>query len=149
MSPTDHLKPAEILLVEDSPTDALLAREALEYSKVNNHLHHVTDGVEAMAFLRKEGKYQGTPRPDLILLDLNMPRKDGREVLAEIKADEALKLIPVVVLTTSEDQADVLEAYEHYANCYIVKPVDFEQFARVVRAIDGFWFTVVTLPTEP
>lgn len=148
MKSRDALKPNEILLVEDSPTDALLAKEALEYSKVNNLLHHVTDGVEALAFLRKEGKYRGLARPDLILLDLNLPKKDGRAVLAEIKADEKLRLIPVVVLTTSEDQGDVVDAYEHHANCYIVKPVDFEQFAQVVQAIDGFWFSVVTLPIK-
>ncbi|HEV3439027.1 MAG TPA: response regulator [Gemmata sp.] len=142
------LQPVEILLVEDSPTDVLLAKEALEYSKVVNNLHTVPDGVEAMAFLRKEGKYQDVPRPGLILLDLNLPRKDGREVLAEIKSDEKLKRIPVVVLTTSKSEADVLKAYGLYANCYIVKPVDFEKFADVVKNIENFWFSVVTLPGE-
>lgn len=139
----------DILLVEDSPTDALLAREALEYSRMINTLHAVTDGVEAMAFLRKEGKYLDAPRPGLILLDLNLPRKDGREVLAEIKNEEGLKRIPVVVLTTSKSEIDVLQAYDLHANCYIVKPVDFEKFAAVVRTIENFWFAVVTLPGDP
>ena len=147
MNPITNGRPIEILLVEDSATDVMLAKEALEEAKLRNNLHVVKDGVEAMAFLRKEGKYSGVPRPDLMLLDLNMPRKDGREVLAEVKADDKLKYIPVVVLTTSHAQEDVLKAYGLHANCYIRKPVDFEQFANVVRAIDQFWFTVVTLPT--
>ena len=142
-------KPVEILLVEDSPTDVLLAREALEDSKIVNNLHVVTDGVEAMAFLRREGRTPHAPRPDLILLDLNLPKKDGREVLAEIKNDESLKRIPVVVLTTSKSEADVMRAYGLHANCYIVKPVNFERFAEVVRHIETFWFAVVTLPGEP
>ena len=141
-------RPIEILLVEDSATDVMLTEEALESAKMRNNLSVVKDGVEAMAFLRKDGKYADMPRPDLILLDLNMPRKDGREVLAEIKADKVLKHIPVVVLTTSQAQEDVLKAYGLHANCYIAKPVDFDQFANVVRAIDQFWFTVVTLPAE-
>ncbi|MDX1943834.1 MAG: response regulator [Pirellulaceae bacterium] len=141
-------KPIEILLVEDSPTDALLAKEALIVSKINNTLHIVTDGVEALSYLRRQGDYHNTPRPDLILLDLNLPKKDGREVLAEIKNDEQLKRIPVVVLTTSEEQKDVFESYGHHANCYIVKPVDFEKFARVIKEIEGFWFSIVTLPQE-
>jgi two-component system response regulator len=140
-------RPIEILLVEDSSTDVMLAEEALEAAKMRNNLHVVKDGVEAMAFLRKEGKYADAPRPDLMLLDLNMPRKDGREVLSEVKADDDLKTIPVVVLTTSQAQEDVLKAYGLHANCYISKPVDFEQFMNVVQAIDQFWFTVVTLPT--
>ena len=140
-------RPIEILLVEDSATDVMLAEEALEEAKMRNNLHVVKDGVEAMAFLRKQGKYSNVPRPDLMLLDLNMPRKDGREVLAEVKADVELKSIPVVVLTTSKAQEDVMKAYGLHANCYISKPVDFEQFTNVVRAIDQFWFTVVTLPT--
>ena len=140
-------RPIEILLAEDSATDVMLAEEALEHAKVRNNLSVVKDGVEAMAFLRRERQYSEAPRPDLIMLDLNMPRKDGREVLAEVKADESLRVIPVVVLTTSEAQEDVLKAYGLHANCYISKPVDFEQFANVVRAIDQFWFTVVTLPT--
>ena len=140
------LVPVEILLVEDSPTDALLAKEALEYSKIVNSLHTVPDGVEAMAFLRREGKYANSPRPGLILLDLNLPRKDGREVLSEVKNDELLKRIPVVVLTTSKSEIDILKAYGLHANCYIVKPVDFEKFAEVVSNIENFWFAIVTLP---
>src|SRR4028118_991893 len=140
-------RPIEILLVEDSATDVMLAEEALAEAKVRNNLSVVKDGVEAMAFLRKEREYSEVPRPDLILLDLNMPRKDGREVLTEVKADDNLKFIPVVVLTTSQAQEDVIRAYGLHANCYISKPVDFEQFANVVRAIDQFWFTIVTLPT--
>ena len=146
MTLPEKLRPVEILLVEDSPTDAMFAREALEYSKVCNNLHAVTDGVEAMAFLRREGKYAAVPRPDLILLDLNLPKMDGREVLSKIKEDERLKVIPVVVLTSSKDEADVLKAYGLHANCYIVKPVDFEKFAEVVKTIETFWFAVVTLP---
>jgi chemotaxis family two-component system response regulator Rcp1 len=142
------IQPVEILLVEDSPTDVLLAKEALEYSKIAHNLHSAPDGVEAMAFLRKEGKYSDAPRPGLILLDLNLPKKDGREVLAEIKSDEKLKRIPVVVLTTSKSEVDVLKAYGLHANCYIVKPVDFEKFAEVVKSIENFWFSVVTLPGE-
>jgi len=141
----ERFRAAEILLVEDSPSDVLLAKEALADSKIANCLHEVTDGVEAMRFLRKEGPYTRAPRPDLILLDLNLPRKDGREVLAEIKSDENLKRIPVVVLTTSKSEADVMRAYGLHANCYIVKPVDFEQFAQVVRSVESFWFAVVTL----
>ena len=141
-------RPIEILLVEDSSTDVMLTEEALEHAKMRNNLHVVKDGVEAMAFLRKERQYSAVPRPDLILLDLNMPRKDGREVLTEVKTDDDLKTIPVVVLTTSQAQEDVLHAYGLHANCYITKPVDFEQFANVVQAIDKFWFTVVTLPSD-
>jgi chemotaxis family two-component system response regulator Rcp1 len=147
MNSISQARPIEILLVEDSSTDVLLAQEALELAKMSNRLNIVKDGVEAMAYLRKEGKYADVLSPDLILLDLNLPRKDGREVLAEVKADPVLKCIPVVVLTTSKAQEDVLNAYGLHANCYITKPVDFEQFANVVRAIDQFWFTVVTLPT--
>lgn len=141
-------KPIDILMVEDSPSDVLLAREALEFAKVMNKLEVVSDGVEAIAYLRKEGKYAGAMRPDLILLDLNLPRKDGREVLAEIKADENLRLIPVVVLTTSKSEEDVLKAYGLHANCYITKPVNFDRFAEVVRSIESFWFSVVTLPSN-
>jgi two-component system response regulator len=148
MKPAPNVRPAEILLVEDSPTDALLAREALEFSKVCNNIHLVTDGEAAVRFLRKDGEFAGAVTPDLILLDLNLPRKDGREVLQEIKTDEQLKRIPVVVLTTSSQEADVLEAYGLHANCYIVKPVDFGKFAEVVQNIEHFWFAVVTLPTE-
>ena len=146
MTEKDKIKPVEILLVEDSPTDALLAKEALEYSKVANNLYIVADGVEALDFLRRQGKHTNAPRPDLILLDLNLPKKDGREVLKDIKNDEQLRLIPVVVLTTSTNEADVLKTYGLHANCYIVKPVDFQKFAEVVKAIENFWFVVVTLP---
>lgn len=141
-------RPIEILLVEDSSTDVMLTKAALKHAKMSNNLQVVKDGVEALAFLRKEGQYAEVPRPDLILLDLNMPRKDGREVLTEVKGDDKLRTIPVVVLTTSQAQEDVLKAYGLHANCYISKPVDFAQFTNVVRAIDNFWFTVVTLPVE-
>jgi CheY-like chemotaxis protein len=140
------LKLFEILMVEDSPSDALITREALEYAKLLHRLHVVEDGVRALAFLRREGPYAQAPRPDLILLDLNLPRKDGREVLVDVKADDHLKTIPVVVLTTSRADEDILRAYGLHANCYITKPVDFVRFAEVVRAIEHFWFTVVTLP---
>jgi CheY-like chemotaxis protein len=142
------LQPVEILLVEDSPTDVLLAKEALDSSKIANNLHVASDGVEAMEFLRREGKYLEAPRPGLVLLDLNLPKKDGREVLAEIKVDASLRRIPVVVLTTSKSDIDVLKAYDLHANCYIVKPVNFEKFADVVTLIENFWFVVVTLPEE-
>lgn len=148
MKPPERVKPVEILLVEDSPTDALLAQEALEYAKTCNHVNLVTDGVEAMAFLRREGKYADAPLPDLILLDLNLPKKDGREVLREIKEDAKLKTIPVVVLTTSKQEVDVVQSYGYHANCYIVKPVDFDKFSEVVKSIETFWFAIVTLPTE-
>jgi len=141
------IKPVDILLVEDSPTDVLLAQEALEHAKVLNKLHVVSDGVEALDFLRRRGQFADAVRPDLILLDLNLPRKDGREVLQEIKSDEDLKRIPVVVLTTSKAEEDILRAYGLHANCYVSKPVDFEQFAYVVRAIETFWFSVVSLPS--
>ncbi len=140
--------PAEILLVEDSPSDVLMTREALKNAKVLNNLHVVEDGVEAMDFLRKKGKYADAPRPHLILLDLNLPRKSGREVLAEMKSDPVLGVIPVVVLTTSQAEADVLQAYGLHANCYVTKPVEFANFASVIRSIEKFWFTVVTLPDE-
>ena len=138
----------EILLVEDSPTDVLLAKAALENSKIVNNLHTVTDGVEALEFLRRQGQYKDAPRPSLILLDLNLPKKDGREVLAEIKNDDKLKRIPVVVLTTSKSETDVMKAYDLHANCYVVKPVNYEQFAEVVKNIESFWFSVVTLPIK-
>ena len=138
--------PIEILLVEDNPGDADLAREALENSKIRNTLSVVGDGEEALAFLHRSGKYAAAPRPDLILLDLNLPRKSGREVLAEIKSDEDLKRIPVVVLTVSKDEEDILESYNLHANCYITKPIDLHQFLRVVRAIEDFWLTIVKLP---
>ena len=141
-------RPIEILLVEDSPSDVELTISALAAAKVINRLSVVEDGVQAIQFLRREGDYAKAARPDLILLDLNLPRKDGREVLAEIKTDEALRAIPVVVLTTSQAEKDVLLAYAHHANCYITKPVDFPQFLQVVEAIEGFWLSVVKLPPE-
>ncbi|MBI2954677.1 MAG: response regulator [Chloroflexi bacterium] len=139
-------KPIEILLVEDSPSDVRLTVEALKEGKVWNHLHVAEDGVQALSFLRQEGEYANVPRPDLILLDLNLPLKDGREVLAEIKADEAMRRIPVVILTTSKAEEDIVRSYDLHANCYITKPVDLEQFIGVVRAIESFWLTVVKLP---
>jgi two-component system, chemotaxis family, response regulator Rcp1 len=138
--------PIEILLVEDNPGDVRLTKEALKEGKVYSNLHTVKDGVEAMEFLRREGKYKGVPRPDIILLDLNLPKKDGREVLQEIKTDEQLRRIPVVVLTTSKAEEDVLRTYDLHANCYVTKPVDLEKFMVVVKTIDSFWLTVVTLP---
>ena len=141
-------RPIEILLVEDSPSDAQLAIEALQSAKIANHLSHVEDGVEAMQFLRRQGLYRDVPRPDLILLDLNLPRKDGREVLEELKEDPQLKRIPVVVLTTSRAEQDVLRSYTLHANCYITKPMDFTQFMEVVKSIEHFWLAVVTLPKE-
>ncbi len=140
-------RPIEILLVEDSPGDVRLTREALRDAKVGNNLHVARDGVEAMSFLRREGpRFTECPRPDLILLDLNLPRRDGREVLQEIKADPDLRHIPVIVLTTSQAEEDVLRSYQLHANAYVTKPVDFEKFTEVVRRIDDFWLTVVQLP---
>jgi len=141
-------KPIEILLVEDNPGDARLTMELLKESKIRNRVSVVDDGIEATAYLRKEGEFSEAPRPDLILLDLNMPRKDGREVLAEIKQDPALKRIPVVVLTASSAEEDIVRSYELHANAYITKPVDFDQFAKVVQSIEEFWFTIVKLPRE-
>ena len=146
MAANDNVRPIEILLVEDNPGDADLAREALETSKLYNSLHVVGDGEEAMAFLNSQGEYADAPHPDLILLDLNLPKKDGREVLEEIKADENLRRIPVVVLTTSTDEQDVLKTYNLHANCYISKPINLEQFTRVVQSIQDFWFSIVVLP---
>jgi len=140
------VRPIDILLVEDSPSDTDLTVEALAAGKIRNRLSIVEDGVQAMEFLRRQGAYANAPRPDLIMLDLNLPRKDGREVLAEIKADDTLKTIPVVVLTTSQADEDILRVYELNANCYITKPVDFKQFMAVVRSIEEFWLTVVKLP---
>ncbi len=139
-------KAIEILLVEDNPGDVRLIIEAMREAKLDNRFHVVEDGVEAMQFLRREGRFGDAPRPDLILLDLNLPKKDGRAVLAEVKADPVLKRIPVVVLTTSQAEEDVLRAYDLHANCYITKPVDMEQFMKVVAQIDEFWVRVVTLP---
>jgi CheY-like chemotaxis protein len=149
MSNRTATQPIEVLLVEDNPGDVRLTREALRDGKVHNHLSVVPDGVEALAFLRRQGKYADAPRPDLILLDLNLPKKDGREVLQDIKADPALQRIPVVVLTSSEAERDIAQAYALHANCYITKPVDLDQFITVVRSIEDFWFTIVKLPAEP
>ena len=142
----DESPPVEILLVEDNPGDYRLTKEALHEGKVYNNLHWAKDGVEALDFLKQRGRYESSPRPDIILLDLNLPKKDGREVLEEIKRDEALKRIPVVVLTTSKAEEDVLRTYNLHANCYVTKPVDLEKFIVVVRSIDTFWLSVVTLP---
>ena len=138
--------PIEILLVEDNPGDVRLTLEALRDAKVLNHLSAVGDGVEAMAFLRRVGKHANAPRPDVILLDLNLPKKDGREVLAEVKSDDDLKRIPIVILTTSKAEEDILRTYNLHANCYITKPVDLDQFITVVKSIEDFWFTIVKLP---
>jgi CheY-like chemotaxis protein len=138
--------PIEILLVEDNPGDVRLTREALRDGKVSNNLHVAVDGVEALAFLRRSGKYLGAPRPDLILLDLNLPRMSGREVLEQIKEDPELRTIPVVVLTTSQAEQDIVKAYELNANCYVTKPVDLDQFITVVKSIEDFWLTIVRLP---
>lgn len=140
-------QPIKILLVEDNPGDVDLAREGFSEGKVRNNLYVVKDGEEAMAFLRRQGKFADAVRPDLILLDLNLPRKDGREVLAEVKADESLKQIPVVVLTTSKSEEDILKSYMLHANCCIAKPLTFSRFIEVVKAIEDFWFTIVALPT--
>jgi chemotaxis family two-component system response regulator Rcp1 len=136
----------QVLLVDDNPTDVLITQEALDQAKVFITLHVVENGAEAMAFLRREGAHAGAPRPNLIMLDLNMPGKHGQEVLAEIKSDDRLKAIPVVILTTSKSEVDITKAYGCHANCYIAKPVDFEAFAEVIRTIQKFWFTMVMLP---
>jgi CheY-like chemotaxis protein len=143
---TQAADPIDILLVEDDPGDVLMTREAFEHHKIRNALHVVSDGVEALEFLNREGRFESAPRPGLILLDLNLPRKDGRELLGEIKQDPELRTIPVVVLTTSEAEEDILRSYDLHANAYVAKPVDFEKFAEVVRKIDDFWVTVVKLP---
>jgi two-component system, chemotaxis family, response regulator Rcp1 len=143
------LQPIEILMVEDNPGDVRLTREALRGGKIWNEIHVVTDGVAALDFLHKKRPYERAPRPDLIRLDLNLPKKDGREVLAAIKSDSSLKTIPVVILTTSQAEEDVIRAYNLNCNCYVSKPVDFEQFTRIVRAIEQFWLSVVTLPPHP
>jgi CheY-like chemotaxis protein len=140
------IRPIEVLLVEDDPGDVLMTREAFEDYKVHNNLSVVSNGADALTYLRKQGPYEDAPTPDLILLDLNLPRMDGREVLGEIKADEALRSIPVVVLTTSEAEEDVLRSYHLHANAYVTKPVDFERFVDVVRRIDDFFLSVVRLP---
>jgi two-component system response regulator len=140
------LHPIEILLVEDNPGDSRLAKEALKESKLKNNLYIAEDGVEAMNFLYKTGKYSKMPRPDLVILDLNLPKKDCREVLAEIKNDDNLKRIPVVILTISKAEEDILKTYNLHANCYVTKPLDLDQFMKVVRSIEDFWLTIVKLP---
>jgi len=143
---TETPRAVEILLVEDSPADIALTQEALQDSKLSNNLHVVTDGEAAMAFLYKRGKYATVPTPDLILLDLNLPKKNGREVLAEIKKDASLNYIPVVIMTVSQDDRDICESYRLHANCYIKKPVKFKEFIEIVQSIEDFWFSIVTLP---
>ena len=148
-NPGDNLmgKTVEILLVEDNPADARLVMEVFKDFKINNKLHHVKDGVEAMDYLHHKGKYSDNSKPDLVLLDLNLPRKDGREVLKEIKEDQELRCIPVVILTTSSAEDDILKTYCNHANCYIIKPVDFDQFITVIQSIESFWLTMVQLPS--
>ena len=146
--PVVEAMPIEVLLVEDDPGDVLMTREAFEEHKVRNRLNVVSDGVDALAYLRKEEPFQGAVRPDLILLDLNLPKRDGREVLAEIKNDSSLRQIPVVVLTTSQADEDVLRSYQLHANAYVTKPVDFDRFVRVVKQIDEFFISVVRLPPK-
>jgi chemotaxis family two-component system response regulator Rcp1 len=138
--------PVDVLLVEDNPGDVRLTKEALKDAKLKVNLHVVGDGMEAMAFLRKQGKYAASPRPDLVMLDLNLPKKDGRQVLAEIKDDPDLKRIPVVIVTTSKSEEDVLKTYNLHANCYVTKPLDLDQFINVVQSIEQFWLTIVKLP---
>jgi chemotaxis family two-component system response regulator Rcp1 len=142
----EESRPIEILLVEDNAGDVRLVKEALEENKFLNNLHMARDGVEAMKFLHKEGEYANAVRPDLILLDLNLPKKDGREVLAEVKVDEDLKRIPVVIMTISKAEEDILKTYNLHANCYITKPIDLDQFIKVVRSVESFWLTIVKLP---
>ena len=141
-------RPVEILLVDDNPADVVLTQEAFLDGRLCNHLQVVNDGVEAMELLHKKGKYATAMTPDIIMLDLNMPRKDGREVLAELKAVDGLKHIPVIILTVSRDEKDILESYRLHANCYISKPVKFEDFAEIVRSFENFWFSIVTLPSK-
>jgi len=144
---TPYGKPVEILLVEDNPADVRLMKEGLKDAKMRNNLHVVEDGVDAMAYLRREGKYSNAVSPDIILLDLNLPKKSGIEVLQEVKGDENLKKIPVVILTTSKAEEDIVKSYNLHANCYITKPVDLDQFMKVVKATEDFWLTIVKLPT--
>ncbi len=148
MENVTSMKSIEILLVEDNPGDADLAIDALGHGKLKNNLHVVTDGEAAMSFLKKEAPYQDAPRPDIILLDLNLPKKDGREVLAEVKEDPQLKRIPVVVLTTSQAEEDILKTYSLHANCYLAKPLHVEQFFKLVRSIENFWLSIVVLPPK-
>lgn len=144
----EQVPPAEILLVEDNPGDVRLVQEALRESKIINQVYAVSDGQEALAFLRKQGCYANATRPDMILLDLNLPRKDGREVLSEIKADPDLRRIPVVIVTSSKAEEDILRSYNHHANCYITKPLDLDKFVKVVKAIEDFWVSIVKLPPK-
>jgi len=145
--PTDmQARPVEILLVDDSPTDVMMTREALTQARLLNRLHVVEDGIDALDFLRRQGHYASAPRPDLILLDLNLPRKNGQEVLAELKNNDDLRLIPVVILTTSQAEEDIIKSYGLHANCYISKPVDLNNFVKVVHAVESFWFGVAILP---
>jgi CheY-like chemotaxis protein len=144
----NYAQPIEILLVEDNPGDVRLTKEAIKEGKVSNNLYVVGDGIEALEFLRKKGIFEKVPRPDLVLLDLNLPRKNGREVLAEIKSDDALKSIPVIILSTSEAEKDIINSYELNANCYVTKPVDLDDFMNVVKSIEEFWFSIVKLPTK-
>jgi two-component system, chemotaxis family, response regulator Rcp1 len=147
-NPVHPARPVQILIVEDNPADARLVREVMRDSKILNEIHWVPDGVEALAFLRAQGKYADAPRPNLIFLDLNMPRKDGREVLREVKSDEKLKRIPIVVMTSSQAEEDVARAYDQHANCYVRKPIDFDQFHLVVKTLENFWFATVELPNQ-
>lgn len=147
-SSSEYGSPIEILLVEDNPGDANLTKKALTDSKVRNNMHVAEDGEEALAFLRQEGDYSGAPRPDLILLDLNLPKTSGHEVLQEIKDDETLSTIPVVVLSSSSAEEDILKTYKLHASCYVSKPVDLTQFMKVVKSIDDFWFSIVRLPSK-
>lgn len=149
MVPGMKYQPVEILLVEDNPVDVMMTKEAFCGARVCNNLHVVEDGEEAMDFLYKRGKYSSAPSPEIILLDLNLPRKDGREVLAEIKGDASLRHIPVIILTTSEDEEDIWRSYELQANCFITKPVDMEQFTKALDCLGEFWFTLVRLPIPP
>ena len=146
MSNGETARPIEILLIEDNPADVRLTQENFKDSKILNHIHVVNDGAEAMAFLHREGKYFDAVRPELIFLDLNLPKKDGREVLKEIKTDDELKSIPVVILTISDDEEDILKSYNLHANCYITKPIGLEQFSKVVKSIENFWLSIVKLP---
>jgi chemotaxis family two-component system response regulator Rcp1 len=146
MSNGETARPIEILLIEDNPADVRLTQENFKDSKILNHIHVVNDGAEAMAFLHREGKYFDAVRPELIFLDLNLPKKDGREVLKEIKTDDELKNIPVVILTISDDEEDILKSYNLHANCYITKPINLEQFSKVVKSIENFWLSIVKLP---
>jgi CheY-like chemotaxis protein len=146
--PRVNAQPIEILMIEDNPSDVRLTMEAFKDAKVRNRMHVAVDGEDAMVFLRREGRYSEAPKPDLILLDLNLPKKNGREVLAEIKADSELKRIPVVILTTSDDEKDIMTAYDLHVNAYVKKPVDLDQFIKIVEAVEDFWLTVVKLPPK-